>query len=135
MKTRPRGSNADEWHMFLCEMLDSRATSPDGLTFASVQIAEAIEAAVAEERAIRGMKTAAERYDAVTEEYRKRWGGEYGGRSGEYREMMMATIDAAVAEERARCARIVRNASSASYPIIWQVVKRAAETIERGDEP
>jgi hypothetical protein len=39
---RPRGSNADEWHLFLCERLDNRANHPDGLTFAAVQIAEAL---------------------------------------------------------------------------------------------
>jgi hypothetical protein len=42
-ESRPRGSNADEWHLFLCQYLDNRATSPNGLTFMAVQIAEAIE--------------------------------------------------------------------------------------------
>jgi hypothetical protein len=41
---RPRGSNADEWHLFLCQRLDNRATYPNGLEFTAVQIAEAIEA-------------------------------------------------------------------------------------------
>ena len=41
---RPAGSNADEWHLFLCQYLDNRATNPNGLTFMAVQIAEAIEA-------------------------------------------------------------------------------------------
>jgi acid stress-induced BolA-like protein IbaG/YrbA len=41
---RPSGSNADEWHLFLCEYLDNRATgSGDGLAFIAVQIAEAID--------------------------------------------------------------------------------------------
>jgi hypothetical protein len=40
---RPTGSNADEWHLFLSEYLDNRATSPSGLTFMAVQIAEAID--------------------------------------------------------------------------------------------
>ncbi len=41
---RPSGSNADEWHLFLCEHLDNRATgSGDGLGFIAVQIAEAID--------------------------------------------------------------------------------------------
>jgi len=44
---RPIGSNADEWHLFLSEYLDNRATSPNGLTFMAVQIAEAIDAALA----------------------------------------------------------------------------------------
>jgi hypothetical protein len=40
---RPKGNNADEWHLFLSERLDSRATSPNGLLFVAVQIAEAID--------------------------------------------------------------------------------------------
>lgn len=40
---RPQGSNADEWHLFLSEYLDNRATSPSGLPFIAVQIAEAID--------------------------------------------------------------------------------------------
>lgn len=40
---RPNGSNADEWHLFLTEWLDNRATCPNGMTFAAVQIAEAID--------------------------------------------------------------------------------------------
>lgn len=40
---RPAGSNADEWHVFLCERLDNRATCPNGLTYVAVQISEAIE--------------------------------------------------------------------------------------------
>ena len=42
---RPRGSNADEWHLFLTEFCDNRATQPNGMTYVAVQIAEAIEAA------------------------------------------------------------------------------------------
>lgn len=42
---RPTGSNADEWHLFLSQYLDNRATQPSGLTFIAVQIAEAIDAA------------------------------------------------------------------------------------------
>ena len=41
--TRPLGSNADEWHLFLSTHLDNRASRPTGLTFMAVQIAEAIE--------------------------------------------------------------------------------------------
>ena len=41
---RPHGANADEWRLFLSCHVDSRATSVDGLSFAAVQIAEAIEA-------------------------------------------------------------------------------------------
>lgn len=41
---RPQGSNADEWHLFLCERLDNRASHPNALTFVAVQIAEAIDA-------------------------------------------------------------------------------------------
>lgn len=41
---RPQGSNADEWHLFLCHYADNRATQPNGLTYLAVQIAEAIEA-------------------------------------------------------------------------------------------
>ncbi len=48
--SRPTGSNADEWHLFLCERLDNRATQPNGLTFCAVQIAEAIEQARSEVR-------------------------------------------------------------------------------------
>lgn len=40
---RPSGSNADEWHLFLCRYLDNRAMFPTGLTYVAVQIAEAIE--------------------------------------------------------------------------------------------
>ncbi len=40
----PRGSNADEWRLFLSGYVDSRATSIDGMSFVAVQIAEAIEA-------------------------------------------------------------------------------------------
>jgi hypothetical protein len=43
--SRPAGSNADEWHLFLCQHLDNRATSPSGLQYVALQIAEAIEAA------------------------------------------------------------------------------------------
>ena len=43
---RPTGSNADEWHSFLCHHLDNRATSPNGLTYVAMQIAEAIDAAM-----------------------------------------------------------------------------------------
>jgi hypothetical protein len=42
--SRPSGSNADEWYLFLSEWLGSCATHPDGLAFVAVQIAEAIEA-------------------------------------------------------------------------------------------
>jgi hypothetical protein len=49
MPRRPTGSNADEWHLFLCGFLDNRATSPSGLTFIAVQIAEAIDAAARSE--------------------------------------------------------------------------------------
>jgi hypothetical protein len=42
---RPRGANADEWHLFLCGYLDNRASFPRGLTYVAVEIAEAIEAA------------------------------------------------------------------------------------------
>jgi len=45
--TRPSGSNADEWHLFLCELLDNRATYPNGMTYVAVQIAEAIDSACA----------------------------------------------------------------------------------------
>ena len=46
MTLRPQGTNADEWHAFLCEFLDNRAGGSvrDGLGFIAVQIAEAIEA-------------------------------------------------------------------------------------------
>src|ERR1700730_1154302 len=44
---RPQGSNADEWHMFLCGYVADRAAFPRGLAYVAVQIAEAIEAAVA----------------------------------------------------------------------------------------
>jgi hypothetical protein len=44
MTQRPPGSNAEEWRLFLWKCLDNRATSPHGLTFVAVQIAEAIEA-------------------------------------------------------------------------------------------
>jgi hypothetical protein len=42
---RPDGSNADEWHLFLTCFLDCRATSPNGLTYMAVQIAEALDEA------------------------------------------------------------------------------------------
>jgi len=45
MEKRPEGNNADEWHLFLSEYLDNRATFPNGMTFMAVQIAEAIDAA------------------------------------------------------------------------------------------
>lgn len=48
---RPSGNNADEWHLFLTEHLDAQATSPNGLPFMAVQIAEAIDDAVADARA------------------------------------------------------------------------------------
>jgi uncharacterized protein YgfB (UPF0149 family) len=41
----PLGSNADEWRLFLCQHLDSRATWPNGLTYMALQIAEAIDRA------------------------------------------------------------------------------------------
>ena len=41
---RPAGSNADEWHLFLCEYLCDRPNGAgDGLAFIAVQIAEAID--------------------------------------------------------------------------------------------
>jgi len=47
MKTsgRPLGSNADEWHLFLAEYLDSRAASPDALAYVAMDISDAIVAA------------------------------------------------------------------------------------------
>jgi hypothetical protein len=42
---RPSGANADEWHLFLCAHLESRAAYPRGLNHVAIQIAEAIEAA------------------------------------------------------------------------------------------
>ena len=43
---RPAGSNADEWHLFLCEYLCDRPNGAgDGLAFIAVQIAEAIDEA------------------------------------------------------------------------------------------
>lgn len=42
---RPSGTNADEWHLFLCEYLCDRPNGAgDGLAFIAVQVAEAIEA-------------------------------------------------------------------------------------------
>lgn len=46
---RPSGSNADEWHLFLTEYCDNRATQPSGMTYVAVQIAEAIEQAMSQE--------------------------------------------------------------------------------------
>ncbi len=43
--SRPTGSNADEWRLFLSEHLDTRATEVDGLSFVAVQIAEALDGA------------------------------------------------------------------------------------------
>ncbi len=85
------------------------------------------------------MKTAAERYDAVTEEYRRRWGGEYAGRSKEYREMMMAAIEGAIAEERARCVLCIRQqalegGSQWALPLQSLAIE-LIEAIERGDKP
>lgn len=42
---RPKGSNADEWRLFLCQHLDGRVTSEfsDPLSFIAVQIADAID--------------------------------------------------------------------------------------------
>jgi hypothetical protein len=57
---RPVGSNADEWHVFLCEHLDSRAACPNGLTFMAVQIAEAFDEAFEDGRRD-GEQRAAER--------------------------------------------------------------------------
>jgi hypothetical protein len=45
MTKRPLSFNADEWHLFLCQHLDSRATCPNGLTYVAVQIAEALDEA------------------------------------------------------------------------------------------
>lgn len=42
MMNRPRGSNADEWNLFLCEHL---GPMNNGSPYVAVQIAEAIEAA------------------------------------------------------------------------------------------
>lgn len=57
---RPTGSNADQWHLFLSEHLDSRAPSPHGLTFMAVQIAEALDdfRAAARAEALRHVKAA-----------------------------------------------------------------------------
>jgi hypothetical protein len=44
--SRPHGSNADEWHLFLSEHLDNRAGN-NGLTYMAVQIAEVIDEAMA----------------------------------------------------------------------------------------
>lgn len=46
-ETRPQGSNADEWHLFLAERLDNRAAFPNALPFVAVQIAEAIDSVLA----------------------------------------------------------------------------------------
>jgi hypothetical protein len=48
----PLSSNADEWHLFLCEYLDSRATWPNGLTYMAVQIAQALDQAFEAGRAL-----------------------------------------------------------------------------------
>jgi hypothetical protein len=45
MIERPRGSNVDEWHLFLCQHLDPRAARWDGLEYMALQIAEAIDQA------------------------------------------------------------------------------------------
>jgi hypothetical protein len=50
--TRPTDSNADEWHLFLSEYLDNRATHPEGLPYVAVQIAEAIDDARAPNAAL-----------------------------------------------------------------------------------
>jgi hypothetical protein len=42
---RPKGSNADEWHLWLSFYADSRAAFPDVLDYLAVHIAEAIERA------------------------------------------------------------------------------------------
>lgn len=44
----PRGANVDEWHLFLCALLDNRANHPNHhneLRYAAVKIAEAIDIA------------------------------------------------------------------------------------------
>jgi hypothetical protein len=47
--SRPKGNNADEWHLFLCEYLDSRANgNGSGLTYMAVQVAEALDEQIAE---------------------------------------------------------------------------------------
>jgi hypothetical protein len=50
MFERPLGSNADEWRLFLCWHLDSRANHPNGLTYMALQIAEALDEAFEEGR-------------------------------------------------------------------------------------
>ena len=45
MSNRPSGSDADEWHLFLCEHLDNLANSPHVLAYIAVQIAEALDQA------------------------------------------------------------------------------------------
>ena len=70
--TRPIGSNADEWHLFLCQYLDNRATSPNGLTFMAVQIADAIDAAEARPKSLLRPATLAVGPDMSTPEGRKK---------------------------------------------------------------
>lgn len=55
---RPKGNNADEWHLFLSEWLDNRAACPNGMIFMAVQIAEAIDDATREAER-RALETAA----------------------------------------------------------------------------
>lgn len=43
--SRPNGSNADEWLLFLCDHLDTDEARPKGLEYVAVQIAEALDAA------------------------------------------------------------------------------------------
>ncbi len=42
---RPKGSNADEWQLWLSFYADSRAAFPDVLAYLAVHIAEAIDRA------------------------------------------------------------------------------------------
>jgi hypothetical protein len=35
--------NADDWHLFLCQHCDNRATSPNGMNRVALKIAETIE--------------------------------------------------------------------------------------------
>jgi hypothetical protein len=62
MTKRPLGSNADEWHLFLCQHLDGRATCPNGLTCMALQIAEALDEAYEDGRRA-GEHRAVDRYE------------------------------------------------------------------------
>lgn len=69
----PAEWNADEWHLFICQHCDNRATSPNGMNKVALKIADTMDALrlaakPADEKLREALKPFARAFEALTED-------------------------------------------------------------------